>query len=358
MAQGFFEKFNYELMKKLTEFGDTYQAQFAEDVMTLAVGAITLFVIWKGYHTMAGKSQTPISDLTWDLAKFGIIIAFITNSDGYLTAATDALQGMKDGVSGSDSVWKTLDNVWLSTQNLADNVYQKDTDFVPMAGAIGMILTWIGAIILVAVASIVFIAADVTMVLLTITAPIFIFCLMFGFLRSMFNNWLQLMFSSILTVLFASLVIRFAIDFQGEMAEQMLKGAVNSNIVTTGAMGLMTGFLAGLLVFISSKIATSLAGAGVDGAVQGMAMMGGFGALKTSNAAGGSGLKAGAGLGYGLTGKKAMQSTVSGQAGNLVGRGINAAGNKASDALASSGALGAQAKRMAVISQARMRNAA
>lgn len=358
MGQGFFEKFNSKLMAKLTELGDTYQTQFANDVMTLATAAITLYVMFKGYQTLAGKSQAPLSDLTWDLAKFGIIIAFVTNSGGYLTAATDALQGMKEGFSGSDSVWQTLDKIWLSTQNLADSIYQKDTDFVPAAGAIGMVLTWIGAILLVAIASIVFIAADVTMVLLTITAPIFIFCLMFGFLRSMFNNWLQLMFSSILTVLFASLVIRFAIDFQGEMADQMLKGAVYSNIVTTGAMGLMTGILAGLLVFISSKIATSLAGAGVDSAVQGMAMIGGFGAMKATKSLTGSGVRAGAGLGYGLAGKSAMQSTLSGQAGNLLGRGMNAAGNKASDALASSGALGAAAKRMASIAQAKARNAA
>jgi len=358
MAQGFFEKFNSELMAKLTKLGDTYQTQFANDVMTLATAAITLYVMWKGYQTLAGKTQAPLSDLTWDLAKFGIIITFVTNAGGYLTAATDALEGMKDGFSGSDSVWQTLDKIWLSTQNLADKLYQRDTDTIPLAGFVGMMFGWVGGIILVAIASIVFIAADVTMVLLTITAPIFIFCLMFGFLRSMFNNWLQLMFSSILTVLFASLVIRFVIDFQGEMANQMIEGAVESNIVTTGAMALMTGVLAGLLVFISSKIATSLAGAGVDSAVQGMAMIGGFGAMKATKSLTGSGLRAGAGLGHGLAGKSAMQSTLSGQAGNLVGRGMNAAGNKASDALASSGALGAAAKRMATIAQAKARNAA
>lgn len=358
MAKGFFEKFNSELMAKLTKFGDTYQTQFANDVMTLSVAAITLYVMFKGYQTLAGKSQAPLSDLTWDLAKFGIIITFVTNAGGYLTAATDALQGMKDGFSGSDSVWQTLDKIWLSTQNLADKLYQRDTDTIPLAGFVAMMFGWVGGIILVAIASIVFISADVTMVLLTITAPIFIFCLMFGFLRSMFNNWLQLMFSSILTVLFASLVIRFVIDFQGEMVNQMIEGAVESNIVTTGAQAFMTGILAGLLVFISSKIATSLAGAGVDGAVQGMAMIGGFGAMKATKSLTGSGLKAGAGLGYGLAGKSAMQSSLSGQAGNLVGRGMNAAGNKASDALASSGALGAAAKRMATIAQAKARNAA
>lgn len=358
MAMGFFEKFNTELMAKLSEMGSTYQTQFANDVMTMATAAITLYVMWKGYHTMAGKSQAPIADLTWDLAKFGIIITFVTNAGGYLTSATDALQGMKEGVAGNQSVWKILDDIWLSTQNLADKVYSKDPSFVPVEGGIGMALVWTGSFILMAISSIVFISADVTMVMLTITAPIFIFCLMFGFLRSMFNNWLQLMFSSILTVLFATLTIRFAIDFQGDIMVQMLENSTEANLAATGFMALTAGFLAALLVFISSKIATSLAGAGVDSAVQGMAMIGGFGAMKATKSLTGSGVRAGAGLGYGLAGKSAMQSTLSGQAGNLLGRGMNAAGNKASDALASSGALGAAAKRMATIAQAKARNAA
>ncbi|EGH26372.1 conjugal transfer protein, partial [Pseudomonas amygdali pv. mori str. 301020] len=63
--------------------------------------------------------------------------------------------------------------------------------------------------------------ADVTIALLSITAPLFIFCLMFGFLRTMFNNWLQLIFSSILTVLFASLIVNISIAFMTDMMTQV-----------------------------------------------------------------------------------------------------------------------------------------
>ncbi|MFO5615269.1 type IV secretion system protein, partial [Klebsiella pneumoniae] len=49
--------------------------------------------------------------------------------------------------------------------------------------------------------------------LLGITAPIFIFCLMYGFLRPMFNNWLQNIFAGILTILFAALSLRIVVNY-------------------------------------------------------------------------------------------------------------------------------------------------
>lgn len=359
MAQGFFVKFNNTIMESIKNIGDTYQTQFANDVMSLSAAAITLYVVWKGYQTLAGKTQAPLSDLTWELAKFAIIIAFVTNAGGYLTSATDALQGMKDGFAGNVSVWQTLDNLWLSTQNLADKVYQKDTDFVPMAGAIGMILVWAGSIILMAIGTVVYLVADVTMSLLTITAPIFIFCLMFGFLRSMFNNWLQLMFSSILTVLFASLVIRIGMDYQGDILKQVIDASENSNIVTSGAMGFMAGLLSALLVLIARSFATQLAGAGVDGAVQGMAMMGLGVAGVAAGRMGASAGRAGKGLGYGLAGKENKgDNSLAGKTGHWMGQSVRTGSDKGYDSLASSGALGASAKRLATIEQAKARNAA
>lgn len=321
---GFFVKYNNELMAKLEEIGNTYQSQFASDIMTLATASITLYVMWKGYQTLAGKTQTPLPDLAWDLTKFAIIITFITNGGGYLTAATEALKGLKEGFSGGVSVWQTLDNLWASTQLLAEKIYQKDTDYIPLAGAIGACGVWIGSILLMGFSTLVFISADVVMTLMIIVAPIFIFCLMFGFLRQMFNNWLQTIFSSILTVLFASLVIKFCMDVQGEMLTTMSNMAGRSNVFTVGAMGLMAGVISSILVVLASKIAMSLAGAGVDGAVQGMAAIGVGASGKAAASLGSVGLRSGVGFGMGLAGKKGMQS-FAGRAGNTVGRGTRSA---------------------------------
>lgn len=364
MAQGFFVKYNSTVMDSVDKISSSYQTQFANDIMSLATVSVTLYVLWKGYQILASKTQTPLQDLVWDLSKFAIIIMFITNADGYLTAATDALQGMKDGFSGGVSVWQTLDNLWKSTQNLGAEIYSLDkSTYVKDQGVVGQFLIWTGSLILMAVSVVVFFTADVTMKLLIITAPIFIFCLMFGFIRSMFNNWLQSLFSSILTVLFASLVIRIAMDFQGMILSHAIRAAQtgNVNLVSTGAMGFMAGFLGALLVLIAKGFAVQLAGAGVEGAVQGAAMMG----LGAAGMATGKSLmlggRAGLGFGLGMAGRTGMNS-LSGKAGNLMGRGARTAaewaGEKGYQALAPTGALGMKARRLASLEKARARNAA
>ncbi|MGE2590145.1 type IV secretion system protein, partial [Escherichia coli] len=175
MAQGFFVKYNSTVMDSVDKISSSYQTQFANDIMSLATVSVTLYVLWKGYQILASKTQTPLQDLVWDLSKFAIIIMFITNADGYLTAATDALQGMKDGFSGGVSVWQTLDNLWKSTQNLGAEIYSLDkSTYVKDQGVVGQFLIWTGSLILMAVSVVVFLTADVTMKLLIITAPIFI----------------------------------------------------------------------------------------------------------------------------------------------------------------------------------------
>ncbi|AJJ53073.1 trbL/VirB6 plasmid conjugal transfer family protein (plasmid) [Yersinia pseudotuberculosis IP 32953] len=301
---GFFEKFNTTIMDKLTTMGDVYQAQYATGIMSLMVGAVTLYILYVGYSTLGGKLQTPVPDLVWNLARFAMLITFITNAGGYLTALTEGLNGLKAGFTGDTSVWAALDTLWDSTQKLADKIYDKDkSTYVAVSGGLGAALVWGGAIFLMFTSAVVFLTADITMLFMLMTAPIFLFCLMFGFLRPMFNSWLQLIFSSILTVLFASIVIRLAIDFQVEIAGQVATQADDSNLMTMGAMGAVAGLLSGVLVTLAAGFASKLAGAGAEGAMQGLAMAGAMKAAKPVGkaAAKGAGKVAG-GIGNGLGG--------------------------------------------------------
>ncbi len=272
---GLFVKLNTTIMDTINNLGATVQAQYATGLMRLMVGSITLYIVWVGYSTLAGKKQAPIEDLVWDLARFAIITSFVGNAGGYLTATIEALQGLKYGFTGGTSVWATLDQLWASTQKLGTELYKQDpASYVKMEGAFGMALVWSGSIVLMISAAVVFLTADLTMTFMCITAPIFIFCLMFGFLRTMFNNWLRLIFSSILTVLFASLVIRVAVQLQTDILAQITAQVTEKNLVTMGAMAGVVGLLAGTLVTLSAGLAAQLAGAGAEGAVQGLAKAG------------------------------------------------------------------------------------
>lgn len=283
-ADNFFQKYSTAVIDAIQTASAGYQSNYASGVMTLATSAVALYVLWKGYHTMAGKSQAPLQDLAWDLTRFALIITFVTNAGGYLDSATSALQGLKEGF-GSDP-WASLDTLWAKAAKLADTIYNADTDTIPLAGLFGMSMTWIGMLILMLVGAVVYSAADITMLLLTVTAPIFIFCLMFGFLRTMFNNWLNLMFSSILTVLFAGLVINVFMGFVDNTTTTIQNNVETMNIVKAGAFVLAIGVLGAGLVLLAAKMAMQLSGVGVDAAIQGMALAGlGAAGFMTANAA-------------------------------------------------------------------------
>lgn len=339
-GDGLFVKFSNSIMKDIEALGAASSNIYVQAVAVLISGAVTLYILWVGYQTLAGKIQTPIQDVMWNLAKMAVIFAFIDNSGGYLTAALDAAQGFKDGLSGNDigGVWGKLDTLWAQTQNLADTIFEKDTDFFPFAGGLAAVLVWAGSLILMATSAITFFAADMTMIFLGLTAPLFIFCLMFGFLRTMFNNWLQLIFSSILTVMFASLVINIGMAFMKTVLAQVTAQAIESNLITMGALACMAGVLTGAMVLLAAKFATQIAGVGMEGAVQGMTVMGlsaaTWGASKTAAAAAGQGIKFGKGAGKGFSqGGEAKTNSAAEWAGKQSGR-VGGAGYKAGKAMA------------------------
>jgi type IV secretion system protein VirB6 len=276
MDSTFFVTFSNEVFGKIDSVSSSYQSQYGSAVMTLVAASVTLYMLWRGYQILAGKTQTPLPDIAWDLVKFAIILTFVSNSGGYLTMAAAAINGLKGGVVGGvESPWQMLDMLWNTTQELADTLKALDSaDWVPVEGGIAMLLAWAGAIITMIAGCLVFLSAEISIRLLIIVAPIFIFCLMWGFLRQMFNNWLQSIFSSLLTIWLASMVLRFSIDFQNEMLSKLLRMTTDTNLVTNGATALMMGIGVAMVIIITSKIAHTLSGVGVDGAVQGMAMMG------------------------------------------------------------------------------------
>ncbi|MCV5402576.1 type IV secretion system protein, partial [Escherichia coli] len=207
-----------------------------------------------------GKRQTPLQDLVWDLSKFAIILTFVSNADGYLTAAMDAIKSMKDGFLGKP-VWATLDTMWSTTQLLADKVYAMDqSKYVSVEGGIGSMLVWGGSILIMSVAAVIYMLADVTMQLAILVAPIFIGCYMFGFTRVMFNNWLGILFSSVFTVIFAGVLVKIGTEFQTDMLSQISRDANSTNILTMGAMAFVIGVLIAVFVWKSSSFAQQLAG--------------------------------------------------------------------------------------------------
>ncbi|MEW6484753.1 MAG: type IV secretion system protein [Pseudomonadota bacterium] len=288
---GTFEFIEKQLIGGITQSTSGLMMEYSAMVMGLAAASATLYILWRGYQTLAGKLSTPAEDVMWDIMRMAIILSFLANVSGYLDSVIDAIHGLKEGFSGGDNIWQMLDTLWDKAKVLGKKLHDMDNStYVKDEGMTAQFYVWLGVFVLMLVTVFVSMIAEVMILLLSITAPIFIFCLIYGFLRPMFNNWLQNIFAAILTVLFSALSLRMVITFMTKILTQSLAGAAQSNIVELGAQVCLAGICAAILVYLSAKLAGALAGASATVSMQGLAAVGigaaAFGAGKLAAGAG------------------------------------------------------------------------
>ncbi|MEQ9866124.1 type IV secretion system protein [Pectobacterium aroidearum] len=296
---------------------------YGDMVSVIAVSSFTLFVTYRGYQTLAGKLHTPVEDVIWDVGRMLLIMTFVLNLDGWLDLAISAIHGLTDGVSGDDNVWVLLDTVWAKAQTIGQKLYQQDdSTYVKLNGGIAQLLVWGGAIVTLLFGSAVNLLAGIIIVLMTTTAPLFIFCLLYGFLIPMFNNWLKIIFTVILTIMFSALSIRIVINYLNGLLDKAVNFADSANIITLGVQCCVAGVISGVIIWFSAKIANALGGVAVQVALQGAAMGGLRGLTKPSSDAAKPAMKAGA-AGARLAAKAGVNAATA--TGSLIAAGTNKA---------------------------------
>lgn len=323
MSGGIFVGMNKNIMNALNAVLSEQSSIYGTMISVITVSSFTLFILWRGYQTVGGKLQTPVEDVAWDVGRMLLITTFVLNRDGWLNASIAAIEGLKDGISGDDDVWVLLDTVWGKAQVLGQTLFNLDTStYVKMNGGLAELLIWGGAIVLLLAATFVNLLAEITILLMTTTAPIFIFCLLYGFLKPMFDNWLKTIFTAILTIMFSALSIRIAINYLSKILDAALNISNMSNMVTLAAQCLLAGIVSGVVVYFSTRIASALSGAAVQVALQGATMGGLRGLAKPSSDAAKPAMKAGA-AGARLVAKGS--SSAANAAGTLIAAGTSKA---------------------------------
>lgn len=272
---GVFELTEKKLIGGVVKATNGLMMDYSHMIMGLAAASVTLYIMWRGYQTLAGKLTTPMEDTMWDIMRMAIILSFVANVSGYLDGVIDAINGLKEGFSNGENIWKLLDTLWDKAKFLGKTLHDLDeSKYVKDEGWAAQFYVWFGVFALMVVTAFVSMVAEIMILLLSITAPIFIFCLMYGFLRPMFNNWLQNIFAAVLTILFSALSLRIVIDFISSIMVQAAKGAVKTNIVELGAQVCLAGICAAILIYFSAKLAGALAGAAATASMQGLAAVG------------------------------------------------------------------------------------
>lgn len=297
MSGGIFVGMDKNIMDGLNAVLEGQSSTYGTMISVIIVSSFTLFILYRGYQTLGGKLQTPVEDVAWDVGRMLLITTFVLNRDGWLDATIAAIEGLKDGISGDDNVWALLDTVWEKAQTLGQTLFNLDTStYVKLNGGFAELLVWGGAIVLLLAATFVNLLAEITILLMTTTAPIFIFCLLYGFIKPMFDNWLKTIFTAILTIMFSALSVRIAINYLKKILDAATASSDVSNMVTLAAQCMLAGIAAGVVVYFSAKIANALSGAAVQAVLHGAAMSGLSGLVSKSADVAKPGMKAGARL--------------------------------------------------------------
>ena len=234
---------------------------------TLIAISITLFVMYKGFQILFGKSKDPIRELIWDLTMKAIIITFALNVGGWLDLVINAMKGLYEWAGGGTNLYSQLDLIFDKTRELADIVYDKAGSGITDAvvGTVYMILVYIGFLIGILPSLIIIITTTFTLKLLILIAPIMFFSLMYGWTKNMFTQWLSLVFANTFTVLFVATFFGSVITiFQDFIVHSQGSETDPAPIVL---QVIVTGIVLSMLVGISKVLAERLAQASMESAM-------------------------------------------------------------------------------------------
>ncbi|MBX1045986.1 type IV secretion system protein [Campylobacter jejuni] len=169
---------------------------------------ITLVIMYKGYEVLMGKSQSPIRELTGDIVGKLVAITFALNLGGWLDLTISAMDGLYEWAGGGTQMYKTLDEMYANTAQLANIIWVKSSGIGgAILAVVAMLLCYVGFAIAVVPTLTIFVVTTFTQTLLVITAPIVFWLLVFKATKNVFTQWIGLLLSNTLVILLVGLFL-------------------------------------------------------------------------------------------------------------------------------------------------------
>lgn len=226
----------------------------ASDLGLILNASITLYVVFYAYMTLAGKIQEPVKDLVWNLAKFAFLIGFMNNMGGYLTLSTEAVKGLASiGTGGTEQGFAYLDSFISKGSDTISKVAKKAGKSISgrIIGFLVSVAMWAGMLLAALPAFMIIITNKIVMYFLLGLAPLFIFTLMWGWLKESFNQYLGALLSNALVIVVVSAITKGVIELFQEI--QYVEMA-ELNMLLIGASYIILGvFATSVMTFLAEK---------------------------------------------------------------------------------------------------------
>ena len=270
---------------------------------------LTVVIMYKGFQTLAGRTQSPIRELVWDISKKLLIMMFVLNINGWFTQSKELCDAFYDWASGKQNFYGQLDTITDKYVEAMNSFYKSISvglfDSTNIVGPVWcMLCLTIGYIFIALAFAFTLITAQLTNTLLIFVLPIALFALMWERTKQMFGQWLNMFISNLIVLILYS-----------TLADLVLKHLTNtfSAVSSIGenypffSEGLKALFMSAILV-IAIKMVVQIA--------QGLASV----SLDSGAGAAAAGVMGSAGAAVGMAGKAGK--AVGGMAGRSVMGGV------------------------------------
>ncbi|EAK1467656.1 type IV secretion system protein [Campylobacter upsaliensis] len=241
------------------------------ELMVLFSIIITLVIMYKGYEVLMGKSQSPIRELTWDIAGKLLAITFALNLGGWLDLVIGAMDGIYEWAGGGAQMYQNLDEMFANTAKLANTIWDKSSGVGgSILAVVAMFLCYIGFCIAVIPTLSILIVTTFTQTLLVISAPIVFWLLVFKATRNVFTQWIGLLLSNTLVLLLVGLFLK---TFMGEISGWIISFSKHTQSgaepLGTSIFYVIASLILVIMIFSAKIFAEKVANVSMEGAMGG-----------------------------------------------------------------------------------------
>lgn len=260
-----------ELLKELTSKSLTTEFQVFQGTISVV---ITLLIMYKGFQTLAGRTQSPIKELVWDIGKKLLILTFVLYSPEWFQKSQAVLTNLYEWAGGGSKLYSELDKLTNSTIDFVVDMFEKTkwnflSDNFNAHLTIMVILAAASSyfVIILSLAFKIF-ATTITNTLLVFVLPIAIFCLAWDRLKDVFSRFISLFISNLITLLILSSIAKTLVS-TFEKTLTSINASEVSDAINASFKMYLTAFFVMLLAKLVTDIAQGLASVSLDGATQG-----------------------------------------------------------------------------------------
>ncbi|EAJ1255036.1 type IV secretion system protein [Campylobacter lari] len=232
---------------------------------------ITLVIMYKGYEMLMGRSQSPIRELTWDIAGKLLAITFALNLGGWLDLVISAMDGIYEWAGGGTQMFQNLDEMFANTMKLADTIWAKTSGIADsLMAVVAMLLCYIGFAIAVVPTLAILVVTTFTQTLLVIVAPIIFWLLVFKATKNVFTQWIGLLLSNTLVILLVGLFLQ---TFMGQMSNWISyfieETQTGGEVLKTSIFYVIASLILVIMIISAKLFAEKVANVSMEGAMGG-----------------------------------------------------------------------------------------